>query len=236
MVNIIFKKEGISGFFSGLSATLMGLVPTWTIYFTCYSKFKGFYRERGFSEGALLHLSSAVSAGLISDCVTNPLWVVKTRLQTQILRTDIIPYKGIADCFKRIVREEGFLALYKGLVPQLMGLVHVGIQFPVYEKLKGGESKEDLSILNLMFAAATSKILASLVAYPHEVIRSKLQFQHKGDEKSYYGLVDVVKTTIKEEGVRGMYKGLLPNLLKVIPSTAITFVVYENVNLKLSNL
>jgi hypothetical protein len=69
-----------------------------------------------------------------------PLDTIKTRIVTQAANPNkalLIPYKGVADCFMRILREEGFSTFYKPLPPRLASVVPmIGIQFGVYEAMK----------------------------------------------------------------------------------------------------
>ncbi|PNY09999.1 mitochondrial folate transporter/carrier, partial [Trifolium pratense] len=83
---------------------------------------------------------------------------------------------------------------------------------------------------------ATSKVAAILLTYPFQVIRSRLQQRPGGDGiPRYMDSWHVVKQTARFESVRGFYKGITPNLLKNVPASSITFIVYENV-LKLLKL
>lgn len=83
----------------------------------------------------LLHITSAMSAGAASTTLTNPLWVIKTRLMTQNDRTPY-RYNNTIHALVTIAKEEGYRGFYKGLGPSLIGVSHVAVQFPLYEKLK----------------------------------------------------------------------------------------------------
>ncbi|KAJ0791030.1 putative mitochondrial carrier domain superfamily, NAD/FAD transporter SLC25A32 [Helianthus annuus] len=78
----IFRKEGTRGLYRGLSPTILALLPNWAVYFTIYEQLKGLLGSdgiHGLSFGA--NMLAASGAGAATTIVTNPLWVVKTRLQ-----------------------------------------------------------------------------------------------------------------------------------------------------------
>lgn len=76
-------------------------------------------------------------ASATTVCIMIPMDTVKTRLVTQLNYPDLVPYKGISDCFKTVMKEEGLAAFYRGLTPRLMSVVPIiGIQFGVYEYMK----------------------------------------------------------------------------------------------------
>lgn len=81
------------------------------------------------------HLAASVEAGVYSVFLTNPLWVVKTRMFTTS-RTTEGAYKGLFDGLYRIARYEGLPGLYKGTVLALVGISNGAIQFMTYEHLK----------------------------------------------------------------------------------------------------
>ncbi|XP_030969916.1 nicotinamide adenine dinucleotide transporter 2, mitochondrial-like isoform X3 [Quercus lobata] len=217
----ILRTEGFKGMYRGLSPTIVALLPNWAVYFTVYEQLKGLLHSHG--------------AGAATSIATNPLWVVKTRLQTQGMRRDVIPYKGMLSALTRIAHEEGIRGLYSGIVPSLAGISHVAIQFPAYEKIKsymarrGNTTVDTLSPGNVAVASSVAKVVASVMTYPHEVVRSRLQEQGqaRNTEVQYAGVIDCVKKVFRKEGLTGFYRGCATNLLRTTPSAVITFTSYE---------
>lgn len=149
------------------------------------------------SEDAV-NLMSSIVAGGSSTMVTNPIWVIKTRMMSQVSRRStanvVRPpwhYTSTFDAVRKMYMNEGILSFYSGLTPALLGLTHVAIQFPLYEflrrKFTGGQrlgEHEEGRDRNSHFVAITSasfisKLIASSATYPHEVIRTRLQTQQR---------------------------------------------------------
>ena len=99
--------------------------------------------------------------------LTNPVWLVKTRLQLQRNEGTRVPYKGILDAFTRIVKEEGWLALYRGILPALFLTSHGAVQFVVYEKLKElRPPSTDAGRSEALVYGGVSKLAAATATYP----------------------------------------------------------------------
>ncbi|KAF4383283.1 hypothetical protein F8388_009314 [Cannabis sativa] len=243
---------GLRGLYAGFSPAVIGSTISWGLYFFFYDRAKQRYsrnREGKLSPG--LHLASAGEAGGLVCLCTNPIWLIKTRLQLQNPLHQTRPYSGIYDALRTIMREEGWRALYKGIVPGLfLQVSHGAIQFTAYEELrkvivdfksrksteKSGSSDAVLNSIDYAALGASSKIAAILLSYPFQVMRSRLQQRPSSEGiPKYVDTWHVVKETVRFEGVRGFYKGITPNLLKNVPAASITFIVYENV-LKLLKL
>eukprot|EP00891_Asterochloris_glomerata_P000283 jgi/Astpho2/283/Aster-02173 len=178
----IVRSEGVGGLYRGLGPQFMALFPNWAVYFTVYNRLKGTLGKRQSLPQPMVHMLSAVGAGAATSVVTNPLWVAKTRLQTQHMANRPAGreiYRGTMHCMYSIARREGVGALWSGMGASMVGLVHVAVQFPCYEKLKQllSERRErishtrELQPVDLILASALSKAVASTVAYPHELIR-----------------------------------------------------------------
>ncbi|GMH14888.1 hypothetical protein Nepgr_016729 [Nepenthes gracilis] len=239
----IARAEGLRGLYAGFYPAVIGSSISWGLYFFFYSRAKQRYHKNRSGElSPGLHLASAAEAGALVCLCTNPVWLVKTRLQLQTPLHQTRPYSSLYDALRTIVKEEGWTALYKGIMPSLFLVSHGAIQFTVYEELrkatvffKSGRNRNDdaddvLTSLDYAFLGATSKVAAILFTYPFQVIRARLQQRPNSvGIPRYADSWHVLKETARFEGIRGFYKGITANLLKNVPASSITFIVYENV-------
>ncbi|TKY69332.1 Nicotinamide adenine dinucleotide transporter 2 [Spatholobus suberectus] len=237
----IVRNEGFRGMYRGLSPTILALLPNWAVYFASYEQLKGLLRSSADGCNELTttgNIIAAAGAGAATAICTNPLWVVKTRLQTQGMRPGVVPYKSVLSALTRIMHEEGIRGLYSGIVPSLAGVSHVAIQFPAYEKIKSYVAEKDNTTVDKLtpgsvaIASSLSKVFASVMTYPHEIIRSRLQEQGQAKNVGvqYAGVIDCTKKVFQKEGIPGFYRGCATNLLRTTPSAVITFTSYEMIH------
>eukprot|EP00292_Cryptomonas_paramecium_P011847 CAMPEP_0113663372 /NCGR_PEP_ID=MMETSP0038_2-20120614/1106_1 /TAXON_ID=2898 /ORGANISM="Cryptomonas paramecium" /LENGTH=292 /DNA_ID=CAMNT_0000578393 /DNA_START=59 /DNA_END=934 /DNA_ORIENTATION=- /assembly_acc=CAM_ASM_000170 len=182
----IGRTEGIRTLYAGLAPNLVGSTVSWGSYFYAYNYMRGY--ARGFPEfvdshgqtGPLINMSCAMLAGMCTCLATNPIWLVKTRLQLQH-GVSVEHRLTMTGMFSRVIRDEGFAGLYRGLVPSMMLTSHGALQFMAYEEIKkviisyANDGDEHLSTIQTLFTATVSKTFASLVTYPSQVLRSRLQ-------------------------------------------------------------
>ena len=196
----------------------------------------------------LAHIVSAGGAGAATILATNPLWVAKTRLQVQYsetLSSSLVgharaPYKGTLDALRRIARCEGIPGLYSGLGPSLLGISHVAIQFPIYERLKHDlahfrnlRAADELTATDLALSSGVAKIVASTLTYPHEVLRSHMHVKGYGP---FSGALSLASDIYREGGVKAFYRGVGTNLLRTTPAAAITFTSFELISRELNGV
>ncbi|KAG5539571.1 hypothetical protein RHGRI_019938 [Rhododendron griersonianum] len=264
----IWRTEGFRGLFKGNGSNCARIVPNSAVKFFSYEEAsKGilwFYRQQTGNEDAeltpLLRLGAGACAGIIAMSATYPMDMVRGRLTVQTA-TSPRQYRGIAHALSTVFREEGPRALYKGWLPSVIGVIpYVGLNFAVYESLKdwliksrpfGLAQDADLSVTTKLACGAAAGTVGQTVAYPLDVIRRRMQMVGwkdaasvvTGDGKSkapleYSGMVDAFRQTVRHEGFGALYKGLVPNSVKVsiiyhddrlhvVPSIAIAFVTYE---------
>ncbi|KAJ7925271.1 mitochondrial carrier domain-containing protein [Mycena leptocephala] len=133
----------------------------------------------------------------------------------------------------KIVREEGGVrGLYRGLVATAFGVApYVGINFAAYEFLRGVITPPGkTSVARKLSCGALAGSISQTLTYPFDVLRRKMQvtgMKSSGLGIKYTGAIDALQGIVRTEGIRGLYRGLWPNLLKVAPSIATSFFTYE---------
>ena len=246
--------------YRGFSVNVIGNSVSWALYFVWYERMKiGIEIYRGLKTGLSYYdylIASGAAGTIISELsfhsrdltsglgamtavCTNPIWVIKTR----ILSTSSShpgAYTSISDGARQIFRSEGLSGFYRGLIPSLFGVSHGALQFMAYEQLKiyrtkslpGGQ--QELSGVDLLALSGLAKIFAGSTTYPYQIVRARLQMYDAAS--NYKGARDVIKQVLLMEGLPGLYKGIGLNLLRVMPSTWVTFLVYEKTRVLLPQL
>lgn len=222
-LSAIARKEGILGLWKGVGPTLVGVVPSRAVYFSVYSATKRqLAAATGSRDSTPVHFASAATAGCATATLSNPLWMVKTRMQLETGQRA----SGALAITAGIVRGEGVLALWKGMSASYLGVGETCLQWVLYEKLKQLHRRDfatEPGPLPLFCFASASKLTAAVAWYPHEVLRTRLREQ----DHPYRGMRDCLSRIVREEGVRRLYSGMGAHLLRAVPCNAITFVTFE---------
>lgn len=176
--NSILKVEGPAGLYRGIAAMGLGAGPAHAVYFSIYELCKEFF-SRGDPNNSAAHAVSGVCATVVSDAVITPMDMVKQRLQ---LKSS--PYKGVADCVKRVLVEEGMGAFYVSYrTTVIMNAPFTAVHFATYEAAKRGlmevdpESANDETLIVHATAGAAAGAIAAAVTTPLDVVKTQLQCQ-----------------------------------------------------------
>ena len=238
----IIRNEGptrLAALYRGLTPNLLGNSAGWALYFLWYKQTQDLIRSyRGYTHTQPLtgidYFTAATAAGLFSTVITNPIWVVKTRMLTTSA-TQSGAYPGMFSGLSSIYRTEGTRGFFHGLSPTLVGVSHGSLYFLAYEKLKlwrrQSKKSKELSNFDTLGTSSLSKVFAGVITYPHQVVRARLQTYDPSSATPVRGpgVTSIIRSIWIHEGLTGFYKGMFPNLLRVVPSTCVTFLVYENV-------
>ncbi|KAH3962168.1 hypothetical protein HBH98_220070 [Parastagonospora nodorum] len=239
ILSAVVKDEGgVKALYRGLWPNLLGNSLGWGLYFLFYGNLKEVFQRRrakGEHLGSAEFFSASIIAGLLTGACTNPIWVVKTRMLERGANHPSA-YKSMSFGIRHVYETRGLKGLWAGFIPSSLGVLHGAVQFSIYENMKkrrgnqlGGQ--DQLSNWEYVYMSGGSKLLAGAITYPYQPIRARMQQYNAAQQ--YTGLLDVLQKTYRNEGFLAFYKGVIPNTLRVIPTTIVTFVVYENTKLYL---
>lgn len=183
-------------------------------------------------------------AGSINVLTTTPLWVVNTRIKMQgakillnqkqqealntLSTTKNESYECLTDGLVKIIKKEGFAALWSGTIPSLVLVSNPAVQFMIFEMLKRNLKemldKKELSPFHIFALGAISKSVSTVMSYPLQVVQSKKRYGSPDvKNKSMTDILgDLVKTGT-------LYKGMEAKLLQTVMTTALMYVFYERI-------
>ncbi|KAK1312054.1 Mitochondrial adenine nucleotide transporter ADNT1 [Acorus calamus] len=239
----IAHTEGVFGFYRGNGASVARIVPYAALHYMAYEQYRRWI-ILGFPDigrGPVLDLAAGSVAGGTAVLFTYPLDLVRTKLAYQVvgsskvniraLSQSQLVYSGIIDCISDIYRKSGVRGLYRGVAPTLVGIFpYSGLKFYFFEKMKTyipEEHKKDISAK--LFCGSVAGLLGQTITYPLEVVRRQMQVQALTTSNNAVGrgILESLKTIVQQQGYKQLFSGLSINYLKVGPSVAIGFTVYD---------
>ena len=236
-ISKIYREEGIRALYQGYRVSAVGVPVFNSLYFCLFYKFNEFFSKTDSSQDKrrVGEIMSAITTGVICNTITNPLWVVKTRVQSQYLYSEK-HYGSITASLRRIYTFEGFGALYKGLLASYIGILHPTILYPLYEGVKRQIKiyKGDTNHFDHFGASMVAKSIATVLTYPHVILRTRLMDSRdskirtgNSSNSEWQQTKKFIQDTWRKEGVRGFYSGLRSDLARSLPANSLTFVVFE---------
>lgn len=253
----MWKAEGFAGFMKGNGINVVRILPYSALQFTSYGAFKNLLSKWSGEEtlSTPLRLTAGGGAGIVAVVATYPLDLVRARLSIATANVSVRDGSGVSaftaadgklgmvGMTKKVYATEGGIrGLYRGCFATAMGVApYVSLNFYIYETLKTyilpSEITHDPNISEANLAVrklgsgALSGAISLLFTHPFDVLRRKLQVAGLSNlSPQYSGAIDCMRKTIIEEGFwKGMYRGLVPNLVKVTPSIAVSFYTFETV-------
>lgn len=226
----MISEGGLKSLWRGNGVNVLKIAPETALKFTAYEQYKKLLSSEGGKVQTHQRFMAGSLAGATSQSAIYPMEVMKTRLA--LGKTG--QYSGMFDCAKKILRKEGVKAFYKGYTPNILGIIpYAGIDLAVYESLKNAwlsryaRDTANPGILVLLGCGTISSTCGQLASYPLALIRTRMQAQASLDALDQPSMSGLAKKIVAKEGFFGLYRGILPNFMKVIPAVSISYVVYE---------
>ncbi|ORY19720.1 mitochondrial carrier domain-containing protein [Clohesyomyces aquaticus] len=228
----VIKNEGPTGLYSGVLPQLVGVAPEKAIKLTVNDLVRGKFTDKATGHIWLpWELFAGGSAGACQVVFTNPLEIVKIRLQVQgeVAKTvDGTPRRSAM----WIIKNLGLVGLYKGASACLLRDVPFSaIYFPCYSHLKrdyfGETPTKSLGVLQMLTAGAIAGMPAAYLTTPCDVIKTRLQVEARKGEATYTGLRHAATTIYQQEGFKAFFKGGPARILRSSPQFGFTLAGYE---------
>ncbi|KAB5545972.1 hypothetical protein PHYPO_G00066790 [Pangasianodon hypophthalmus] len=224
------SREGALGLYKGMGAPLAGVAPMMAISFFGFGLGKQLLQsDPSVPITSTQTFLAGMLAGVLTTVIVAPGERIKCLLQVQSISGQL-KYTGPMDCAVKLYKQQGIRSVYKGTVFTLIRDVpSSGLYFLTYEHLKNvltpeGESVDRLSTPRILLAGGTAGIVNWAVALPPDVLKSNFQTAADG---RYSGLVDVLRTLLRDEGAGALYKGLSAVMLRAFPANAACFLGFE---------
>ena len=221
-IHRIYTKEGIAGFYRGLDAVYLGVIPKNAVRFAAFDTL---HHQLGWNTLTAGFLTGAIEAVM----VVNPTDVVKTRVQGRFhsfmepQTTTTSTASNLVDTIRSIWKTEGIGGFYRGVVFTVMRQsINQASNFAVFHWIR-----KNFGDIPVFVAGGLSGAIGPCLNNPVDVIKTRIQCRRSTGGPPI--LSTVIRDIYREHGWVGFFRGLQPRLLRIIPGQGITFTVYEAV-------
>ncbi|KAI4482789.1 hypothetical protein M0804_008642 [Polistes exclamans] len=237
----ISKREGISSLWSGLSPTLVLAVPATVVYFVSYEQLKIYFKDKynrnlkqnvsNVEQPFWIPMLAGGTARIWAAVLVSPLELIRTKMQSQKLS-----YAEMTEALKILIRHSGVSGLWMGLGSTLFRDVPFSaIYWFHYETIKRIFRESSQTFTFNLAAGATAGSIAALFTLPFDVVKTHRQIE-MGEKEIYSDkpsrsrstTMTVIKKIYNQNGIKGLYTGLIPRLIKVAPACAIMIATFEH--------
>ncbi|XP_015603318.1 solute carrier family 25 member 40 isoform X2 [Cephus cinctus] len=229
----ISKSEGVRSLWSGLSPTLVLAVPATIVYFVSYEQLRLFFKDtynkkinKDITKGEQPFWIPVLAGGIAriwAATLVSPLELIRTKMQSQKLS-----YNELVHALKTVVKYNGVSGLWMGLSSTLLRDVPFSaIYWFNYETIKRIFQDSHKSFTFNFVAGAMAGSIAALVTLPFDVVKTHKQIEMDKPRRSR-GTLAIIEKIYNLNGIKGLYAGLIPRIVKVAPACAIMIATYEH--------
>lgn len=236
----IRQQQGIKGFYQGLDSALFRQATYATARFGIYRSISNYIKEknkRDLSGGE--KIVSSLTAGFLASLIGNPgdLALVRFQSDGSLPVDQRRNYRHVFDAFNRIIKEEGFLTLWRGAGPNVgRGMaMNLGMLAPydeVKERINKATGTKDTNSTRLI-ASAIAGLTAAFAGLPFDNVKTKLQKMRMNAEGvyPYKGFVDCFAKSVAREGVTGLWIGFPTFYFRVAPHAMLALLILDYLNI-----
>lgn len=235
----IFREEGVPALYSGIAPAVLRQASYGTIKIGVYHYMKRIFVHDERDESLPINIFCGVVAGIVSSSVANPTDVLKVRMQA---RCNVEGNETMLQAFYKIYKQEGLPGLWRGVGPTAQrAAIVVGVELPAYDFIKKTFLKHELlgdTKTNHFISSFLAGLAGAIASTPVDVVKTRLMNQRKlkacvivngttAVPAIYTSATDCLLQTVRTEGVMALYKGFIPNWVRLGPWNIIFFMTYE---------
>ncbi|KAF2837107.1 mitochondrial carrier [Patellaria atrata CBS 101060] len=233
----IVQREGFTGLYAGLESALFGISVTNFVYYYWYEWTRSALEKAAIKAGraskkltTVESMMAGAIAGSATVLITNPIWVVNTRMTArksdskEAVLPGSTPAKSPSTIgtLLAIIREEGFSRLFAGVVPALVLVINPILQYTLFEQMKNFlEKRRRTTPTDSFYLGALGKLLATSITYPYITVKSRMHVAGKEGPKD--NMITSFNKILKEEGWSGLYGGIGPKVTQSVITAAFLF-------------
>lgn len=204
-------KRGVAGFYKGFAPALVAQPAYWGFYYPIYKYMKNVANNVYDSDDKFTHtMAIGWSAGAIATVITNPIWVLRHRMQTEVVKSKRNSYSNL---IKELYKENGMKTFFRGGLVTMVKNAQMALLIPLFERWKK-QSEEGKGIwvdvgftgsVAIAASAISAKMLSSMPMYPLDVLRTNIRFI----EGKKVTLSNVARTVLfkRKGGVMNLFRG-----------------------------
>ncbi|XP_021754173.1 uncharacterized protein LOC110719529 [Chenopodium quinoa] len=224
----VLSERGLPGLYRGITSNITASAPISAIYTFTYESVKEFMLPSLAKEyHSVAHCTAGACASIATSVVFTPSERIKQQMQVNS------KYQNCWNAVQRIINTGGLRSLYAGWGAVLCrNIPHSIIKFYTYESLKqmlmsSHPPTKQPSTLQTLLCGGLAGSTAALFSTPFDVVKTRLQTQMPGSTQKYHSIFNTLQDICEHEGVRGLYRGLIPRLAMYMSQGALFFASYE---------
>ncbi|EKX40195.1 hypothetical protein GUITHDRAFT_113675 [Guillardia theta CCMP2712] len=221
------KKKGLRGFYKGIQVKLIQDVVRSVSFFYVFAVLKGFYSKQFGRIGLRANLLLGYLSATMNLLLTMPIEVANTRQMTGVSSG------GFLAILAELVQKKGFSGLYTGILTNFILCLNPAIKHMVFDQVKARilKGRRALSAMQSFFLGAVATAIASTATFPAARVRAILQSSSLTEVKREKWIaVHILREIIRKDGFSSLYKGLGPQLMKGVLSSALLLATKEKIH------
>jgi len=233
------KEEGFGGLYKGVTSPLIGVALLNAVLFVSYGQAKSLFNQ---DENGMLSIRDTMAAGALTGItlafVEGPVDLFKVKMQVQyktnVAGTIAVKYTSVFDVATKLFQMHGIRGIFQGLGATLIRDIPAnGLYFGFYELSRRaftpkGKRVDEISTGKLLISGGIGGMAYWSFIYPIDVIKSKMQTDHVlPSQRKYSSVLDCFRKIMATEGVKGLFRGFAPCMVRSFPANATCFVAYE---------